>query len=221
MTKKLRLVIESLDRDGETQAFPDNPNIPPFNTASIPTKEGESLRKWIVKERAVNTIEIGLAYGFSALYACEGLLLNKKRDSKHTIIDAWQTQKNKYDRIGLKTLDRAGLNKMIKFYNEKSQITLPRLLKEKKQFDFAFVDGCHLCDYVFLDLFYLGQLAKPSGIIFIDDYNLPGIKKAAAFFIKNLNWKIEEIGSYKKHKWLIVRTAKKKDQRKYMYFVDF
>jgi len=219
--KKVNSVIKSLDRDGETQVFPDNPNIPQFRTASIPTKEAEALSKWVVREKAVNTIEIGLAYGFSTLYICQGLLLNKKRNSKHAVIDAWQTQKNKFARIGLNTLAKAGLKKKIEFYNEKSQIALPRLLNEKRQFDFAFVDGCHLCDYVFVDLFYLGQLVKKGGIIFIDDYNLPGIKKAANFYIKNLDWKIEKICSYKKHKWLIARTPKKENKRKFMYFVNF
>lgn len=219
--KQVRRVIKSLDRDGETQVFPKNANIPPFHTASIPTTEGESLSKWVTKEKAVKTIEVGLAYGFSALYICEGLLLNKKKNSKHTIIDAWQTQKNKYANIGLHTLTRAGLKKTIEFYGERSQIVLPRLLNENKKFDFGFIDGCHLFDYVFLDLFYLGQIVKKGGVIFIDDYDTVAIKKAATFFINNLDWKIEERGSFGHRKWLVMRTLKKEDKRHFRYFVDF
>ena len=219
--KKVRSIIDSLDRDGNKKVFHDNSNIPPFRTASIPTKEGEALKKWVIKEKATKTIEVGLAYGFSALYICEGLLLNKKKNPKHTIIDAWQTQKDKYTNIGLDVLKKAGLSKTIEFYGEKSQIALPRFLDEEKKFDFGFIDGCHLFDYVFLDLFYLGSLIKNDGIIFIDDYDNPAIRKAATFFVKNLNWKIEEEGFVDSRQWLVMRTPKKELTRHYTYFVDF
>jgi len=219
--KKVRSVIDSLDRDGDKKVFPDNPNVPPFRTASITTAEGESLKKWTAKEKTVNTIEVGLAFGLSALHICEGLLLNKGANPKHTVIDAWQTQKDKYANFGLDILSKAGLDKIIEFHGEKSQIILPRFLDKNRQFDFAFVDGCHLFDCVFTDLFYLGQLVKKNGIIFIDDYDKPAIRKATTFFIKNLNWKIEEIDSDKDHKWLVMRTSGKEDTRHFMYFVDF
>ena len=220
-TKRVRSVIEGLDRDGDKKVFPDNPNMPPFRTTSIPTAEGESLREWVVKERAVTAIEVGLAFGFSALYICEGLLQNNEAKAKHTIIDAFQTQKDKYDSYGLNILAKAGLEKNIEFHGEKSYFVLPRLLREDRKFDFGFIDGCHLFDYVFLDLFYLGQLIKMGGIIFMDDYNRVTIRKAASFFIKNLDWKIEEKGSYKKREWLVLRTSEKQDTRDWKYFIDF
>ena len=219
--KKVRSIIEGLDRDGDKKVFPNNPNASPFRTISIPTAEGESLRGWVVKEKAVSSIEIGLAFGFSALYICEGLLMNRETRVKHTIIDAFQTQKDKYNNIGLNTLAKAGLEKVIEFYGEKSHFILPRLLREGREFDFGFIDGCHLFDYVFLDLFYLGQLIKMGGIIFVDDYDNVAIKKAASFFVKNLDWKIEEKGSYGEREWLVMRTSEKQDARHFMYFIDF
>jgi predicted O-methyltransferase YrrM len=219
--KKVRSVIEGLDRDGDKKVFPDNPNVPLFRTASIYTKEGEFLREWVVREKAVNTIEIGLAFGFSALYIGEGLLLNKKTNIKHTIIDAFQIQKDKYNNFGLNILAKAGLDKIIEFHGEKSHFVLPKLLKEDRKFDFGFIDGCHLFDYVFLDLFYLSKLIKMGGIIFMDDYDNVAIRKAVSFFIKNFDWKIEETGSYKKREWLVVRTSEKQDARHFEYFIDF
>ena len=219
--KKVRSLIEGLDRDGDKKVFPDNPNVPPFRTTSIPTAEGESLREWVVKEKAVNSIEIGLAFGFSALHICEGLLMNKEARVKHTIIDAFQTEKDKYDNFGLNILAKAGLDKIIEFHGEKSHFVLPRLLREDRKFDFGFIDGCHLFDYVFLDLFYLGQLIKMGGIIFLDDYQYVAIRKATSFFVKNLDWKIEEKGSYKEREWLVMRTSEKQDTRHFTYFTDF
>ena len=113
------------------------------------------------------------------------------------------------------------LEKIIEFHGEKSHFVLPCLLREDRIFDFGFIDGCHLFDYFFLDLFYLGQLIKIGGIIFMDDYDRVTIRKAASFFVKNLDWKIEEKGSYKKREWLVLRTSKKQDTRDWKYFIDF
>ena len=219
--RKVRSVIEELDRDGDKKVFPDNPNVPLFRTASIPSAEGVSLREWVIKEKVVNSIEIGLAFGFSALHICEGLLQNNEENAKHTIIDAFQTQKDKYDNVGLNTLARAGLDGIIEFHGEKSHFVLPRLLREGRKFDFGYIDGCHLFDYVFLDLFYLGQLIKPGGIIYIDDLQYPAFRKATSFFVQNLDWKIEEKGSYKENEWLVMRTSDKQDTRHFLYFIDF
>ena len=219
--KRIRSVIEGLDRDGNKAVLPGNLNGPRFRYVSIPTAEAEALREWVVKERAVTAIEIGLAFGFSALHICEGLLHNSAEKVKHTIIDAFQTQKDKYNNVGLNILAKAGLEKIIEFHGEKSQIALPRLLREDRKFDFGFIDGCHLFDYVFLDLFYLGQLVKSGGIIFMDDYDNVAIKKAASFFVKNLDWKIEETGRYQERKWLVLRTSEKQDTRDFTYFIDF
>src|SRR6266508_1315832 len=41
---------------------------------SIPRMEGDALRRWVEREDAVHTIEVGLAYGVSALFICAGLL---------------------------------------------------------------------------------------------------------------------------------------------------
>ena len=219
--KRVRSVIEELDRDGDKEVFPDDPNVSQFRRVSIRSAEGASLREWVIKEKVVNSIEIGLAFGFSALHICEGLLQNNEENAKHTIIDAFQTQKDKYDNVGLNILARAGLDRIIEFHGEKSQLVLPHFLREGRKFDFGYIDGCHLFDYVFLDLFYLGQLIKMKGIIYIDDLQYPAFRKATSFFLKNLDWKIEEKGSDKEREWLVMRTSQKQDKRHFKYFIDF
>ena len=219
--KRVRSVIESLDRDGDRSVFPENPYFPTFRSASIPTAEGVSLREWVVGEGAKTAVEIGLAYGFSALYIGEGLLGNAGEKAKHTIIDAFQTQTDRYNNVGLNTLARAGLSKIIEFQGDKSHIALPSLLRNGRTFDFGFIDGCHLFDYVFLDLFYLGLLIKSAGIVFLDDNELPAVRKAASFYVANLGWRIEEKGSHKEREWLVLRTPAKQDVRHFTYFVDF
>jgi len=187
--QQVRVVIESLDRAGSRPINAGDAQAD-FRTVTITTEEGEAIRKWVINENATHTIEIGLAFGFSALYICEGLLLNGNPDPRHVTLDPWQS--SGYANRGLEILTEAGVKSLVEFHSEKSQLALPQFLKEGRQFDFAFVDGNHRFDAVFLDLYYLGHLAQKGGIIILDDYNLPGIKRAASFFINNLDWQIEE-----------------------------
>ena len=97
---------------------------------------------------------------------------------------------------------------LAEFHPEESQIVLPRLLAQGRQFDMAIVDGNHRFDAVFVDLYYLGRLLRAGGIVFLDDYQLPGVARAASFFTANLGWGVEETGSADhRHQWAVLRTG--------------
>ena len=146
--------------------------------------------------------------------------MNGNPDPRHVTLDPWQTPA--YANRGLERLEEAGVRSLVEFHAEKSQLALPQFLKAGRQFDLAFVDGNHRFDAVFVDLYYLGQLVRKGGIIVLDDYNLPGIKRAASFFINNLDWKIEEMSPPDdEHQWVVLRTAEQEDARDFRYFVEF
>src|SRR6266487_2857675 len=217
--QQVRAAIESLDRERSTPINTGNAK-PDFRTVTITSAEGEALRRWARSENASHTIEIGLAFGFSALYICEGLLLNGNPDPRHVTLDPWQS--SAYANRGLEILEEAGVNLLVEFHGEKSQLALPQFLKEGRQFDLAFVDGNHRFDPVFVDLYYLGHLVRKGGIIILDDYNLPGIKRAASFFVNNLGWRIEETSPPDdKHCWVVLRTSENEDTRDFRYFIEF
>ncbi len=168
----------------------------------------------------MHTIEIGLAFGFSALHICEGLLLNGNPDPRHVTLDPWQA--SAYANRGLEILEEAGVKSLVEFHEEKSQLALPQFVKEGRQFDLAFVDGNHRFDAVFVDLYYLGHLVRKSGVIILDDYNLPGIKRAVSFFVNNLAWQIEETSPQDdEHQWVVLRTSVEEDTRDFRYFAEF
>ena len=96
------------------------------------------------------------------------------------------------------------------------------MLAEGRQFDFAFVDGNHKFDGVFVDLMYLGQLVRRGGVIFLDDYQLKSVTKAVSFCVNNLGWTIEETGPESSlHQWVVMRTPVNPLQRMYDHYVDF
>jgi len=185
---------------------------------SVSRAEGEALRGWIVREGARRTIEVGLGYGISALYACDGLLANG--GGSHVAIDP--NQATRFADCGLQLLDEAGVRDLLEHHAEDSQTALPRLLAEGRRFDLAFVDGNHRFEYVFVDLAYLGRMLRPEGIVFVDDYQLPAVARAAAFFVRNLGWTLEEVSPPDEHhQWAVLRTSGRPDERPYDHYVDF
>lgn len=194
---------------------------------SIGPGEGEALRRWVLDERAKRTLEVGLGYGVAALYICEGLLENG-RDARHLAIDPYQftgvnRERTRFDGAGIRALTDAGLIDVVDFYEEESQIVLPRLLESGIRFDLAFLDGDHRFEGVFLDLIYSGRLLKEGGILFVDDVQLPGIRRAVNFCVTNLGWTVEEEDAEsEEHVWMVLRTGSAQVfRRPFTEFVEF
>jgi predicted O-methyltransferase YrrM len=185
---------------------------------AIGPAEGAALSRWVQDERASDTIEIGLGYGISTLFICDGLLA--QGGGHHLALDPNQTIR--FSNCGLQVLEDAGVMDLVEHIAEPSEIALPRLLEEGKRFDLAFVDGNHRFDGVFLDLVCLGRLLDPGKVIVVDDYQLPSVKKATSFFVANLDWTIEAVSTDEPlHHWAAIRTAVTPDERPYDHFVAF
>ncbi len=194
---------------------------------AIGLKEGLALRDWIRNEKARATFETGLGFAIASLFICEGLLENGS-DVRHLACDPYQftslpTHKTTYGGVGLEILEDAGVRPLVEFYAEESQIVLPRLVAGGRCFDLAFLDGNHRFEGVFLDLIYAGRLLNEGGIVFVDDTQLPGVRRAVDFCIANLGWVIEE-GDKEgdEHEWLVMRTgARDLLRRPFSQFTEF
>ncbi|MCZ6785385.1 MAG: class I SAM-dependent methyltransferase [Proteobacteria bacterium] len=216
---RVRGVINRLIEKGSMIADADGSKHD-VRTVSISPREGEALSEWVVRENASRTIEIGLAYGFSALYLCDGLIRSGDPAARHVVLDPFQA--GRFANCGLQVLEEAGVSSLFEYHDQMSQLALPAFLEEGRRFDLAFVDGNHRFDAVFLDLFYLGRLLPRGGVVLVDDYNLPGIRRAVSFFLTNLDWRIEEKSELDdEHHWVALRTAIADDNRHFRYFVEF
>jgi predicted O-methyltransferase YrrM len=212
-----RHMIDRLIRDGTTVAADGTTHT--LSPVAISADEGEALKRWVVREKATSTIEVGLGYAISGLYILEGLISNGG-DVRHVAMDP--NQGTRFGNCGLLAIEEAGATRLLEFHADESQVVLPRLLGEGRTFDLAFVDGNHRFDGVFVDLAYLGRLVKRGGIIFVDDYQLPGIARAVSFFVKNLGWVVEEVSDEEDlHHWVVLRTATAPDTRPFTHFVEF
>jgi predicted O-methyltransferase YrrM len=153
------------------------PVVPP----GITLRRGEYLFNLVRERRPAVTLETGLAYGISALFIAEALRQNGA--GRHVAIDPFE--QSRFDGLGLRHLEEAGLARYVTFYEEPSELCLPRLVQERLQVDFAFVDGHHLFDYVVTECLFLGRLLRKDGLLVLDDTNMPGIARACDFFSKN------------------------------------
>lgn len=162
-----------------------------FRRVSVPTSDGDVLRDLIVADKAQVVIEVGLAYGSSALAIGEALVSGGTDGKHHLIIDAYQDQ---FGNVGWQAVVTAGLAEICSLVSERSQLALPRLLAEGFEADAAFVDGSHIFHNVFIDLFFLRELVRPGGLIILDDCRWPSVATAVRYFEVNARWQAEPVG---------------------------
>jgi predicted O-methyltransferase YrrM len=161
-----------------------------FERVSIPVSDGDVLRDLLLVEKPGTVIEIGLAYGSSALAIAEALVAAGSDEARHVILDAYQKH---FHGSGWAAIAGAGLAGLCSLLEERSQIALPRLLGDGFVADAAFVDGSHIFHNVFVDLFYLRELVRPGGLVILDDCNFPSVATAVRYFEVNTGWEPEPI----------------------------
>ena len=157
-----------------------------FERVALPNDDGDALRDLLLAEGAQIVIEVGLAYGSSALAIAEALAESDGTRKRHVIIDAFQAD---FFETGWNALTDAGVADTCSLVRERSQLALARLVDQGFIADAAFVDGSHMFHNVFVDLYYLGELVRPSGLVILDDWQWPSVATAVRYFETNLGWR--------------------------------
>jgi hypothetical protein len=88
-------------------------------------------------------------------------------------------------------LREAGAADLIEFYEEQSALCLPRLIQQKRRFDFVFIDGDHRYDGVFVDLVLVDKLLTPGGVVVLDDTEKDPVNLACRFAETNWGYRLE------------------------------
>lgn len=161
-----------------------------FAVVGLPHADCDVLRDLLLAERARVVIEIGLAYGGSALAIAEALVAQGHPDARHLVVDAFQ---HVFHDAGWEAIESAGLAGLTTLTRERSQLALPRLAARGFAADAAFVDGSHIFHNVFVDLAFLREIVRPGGLIVLDDCQHPSVATAARYFVLNTGWTPEPI----------------------------
>ena len=179
--RRIREARRRLAADGPPRVRADGD----FERVSVPGSDSDVLRDLLLAEKPSAVIEIGLAYGSSALAIAEALVAGGSDDARHVIVDAYQEH---FHGSGWAAITGAGLAGICCLMEERSQIALPRLLGDGFVADAAFVDGSHIFHNVFVDLFYLRELVRPGGLVILDDCSYPSVATAVGYFEVNTGW---------------------------------
>jgi len=162
-----------------------------FERVSLPWQECNALRDALMVEKASVVIEVGLAYGSSALAIAEAILSTNAESAYHVVIDPFQ--ESEYLNVGWEALCAAGLDTHARLMLEASSSALPKLLADGFTADAAFVDGSHRFHEVFVDLYFLRKLVRPAGLVILDDVGWPSVATAARYYELNLGWRRLEL----------------------------
>jgi predicted O-methyltransferase YrrM len=199
---------------GELQLGVDGARHEIDSTTRISPAHGMWLYHLCCQSRPSATLEIGLAYGFSAVYF---LAANSRQESaKHTAIDPYQLQY--WHGVGVQRASVVGRSEWFRFINEPSDLALTRFMRDQESFDVIFIDGNHRFDDVLVDFSLSAQICRLRGHIVLDDVWMPSIKKVVAFIRKNRN-DFDEVPTPVGNIAVFRRNGI--DGRKWDHFVDF
>lgn len=186
---RVRAVRAELNASGPKRSRPFEGD---FECVALPANDGDNLRDLLVADGARVVVEIGLAYGSSALAIGEALCLTRETDVSHIVIDPFQA--TAFDDVGWDALKAAGLLSQTTLIVETSSSALARLVGDGFTADAAFVDGSHRFHEVFVDLYFLRKLVRPGGLIILDDVSWPSVATALRYYDLNLKWHPVRIG---------------------------
>lgn len=141
------------------------------------------IRKLVLASRPQNTLEVGLAYGASALAFLASLRDVNEAEFRHVAIDPFQSKD--WRGTALHAIAEEGFSEHFEHYEEESCTALARLYREKARFDIIYVDGSHLFEDVFLDFYFAARLLNIGGVILFDDCTDKHVKKVVRFIDAN------------------------------------
>jgi predicted O-methyltransferase YrrM len=187
--------------DTHTVRAPNGEILP--HAAGISEPEGELLAQEIRKLRPRVSLEVGLAYGTSALFICDALA--EVGALKHYIIDP--NQSTEWRSIGIENLRRAGHGKLVELREEMSHVVLPELLHDGLRLDFVFHDGWHVFDQTLSDFVYIDKMLRVGGLLAFDDTTWPSMRKVLRYIVTNRNYSVVDCaGSPVSRKDQLLRT---------------
>lgn len=159
-----------------------------FERVTLPERDCDLLRDFLVAEKVETIVEIGLAYGSSALAIGEALVSADQSRPLHVIVDPFQ--ETVWENVGWKLIESSGLDQFARLILQPSSQALPQLVEQGFVVDAAFVDGSHRFHEVFVDLYFLRKIVRPGGIVVLDDHWWPSVRTAMRYFETNMGWRV-------------------------------
>jgi predicted O-methyltransferase YrrM len=159
----------------------------PLDPHALAQVDAREIRDLAVSEGVGTTLEVGLGLGLGTLSLCEALLEVGRPGARHVVVEGFPTD---FGSAGARTVRAAGVEEMVEYVHQESQLALPGFAADGRSFDLALIDGDHRFEGVFLDLCFADRIVRPRGLVFVDDLWLPAIRLAVSYVERNLGWEL-------------------------------
>jgi predicted O-methyltransferase YrrM len=137
---------------------------------TCPPWEGDLIAESLRDIGALSCLEIGFHTGSSALYMLHEVA---PRGGRVTSIEP-----NLAGTTGRGLIAASGFAAAHDIIEGPSQAVLPELWRQKRSFDFVFVDGWKSFDAMAVDIYFIARLLRVGGMAIFDDYQMPSVRKA-------------------------------------------
>jgi predicted O-methyltransferase YrrM len=182
-------VLSEILKTGDTKTAGGSDTVKAHSSVSL--SEGQFLQEIVSQLDPTVSLEVGLAYGISALFICDAL--NIRDGTQHIAIDPNQHRRvcgDCWEGIGLANLRRAGYGNIVRLIEAPSYSALAELERSGQRVDFAFIDGWHTFDFALVDLFFIDRMLNVGGVVAFDDADWPAIRKVCRFVRTNLTYSV-------------------------------
>ena len=149
--------------------------------------ELQILADLVRSARPRDVLEVGMANGSSSL-----AILAVLRDlGQGTLVSIDPFQLNPtiavdgmmrgFGGVGVRNVEQRGFADLHTLIPEADYVALPRLVQDRRQFDFILIDGYHSFDYALLDFFYADLLLRPGGMVAFHDSSCLAVFRVCEF----------------------------------------
>jgi len=166
--------------NGDAQLGSDGDRHSLDTMTAISRDEGMWLYNLCREVKPKTSLEIGLAYGYSAVYFLASIRENDV--GHHTAVDPFQSH---WHGIGCSQPRNLGMSEAFRLIEEMSVSALVHFADREEMFDVIFIDGNHRFDDALVDFTLSANLCRMGGYIILDDMWMPSIRKAVAFIRSN------------------------------------
>lgn len=159
-------------------------------SSTVSKSEAEVLIQAIRDVNAKTTLEVGVAFGASAIAICSAKANSKNPENLHYGVDP--NQKTFYAEAAIVGLEKEGLADRFVLLEGPSHIMLPKLIEQSVSLDFAFIDGWHTFDYTLIDFFLVDKMLKQGGLVGFHDMQSISKQRVLSFILTHRKYKIEK-----------------------------
>lgn len=186
--------------------------------AHVDFSTGILLQHLASRSNVHRSLEVGLACGVSTLHICQAFHEEGTVEDVHTAIDPFQH--SQWHSIGIRNVESAGYSRYLLHIEEPSEVALPKLLAQESTYQLVFIDGNHMFDHAFIDIFYSVRMLDVGGFLILDDADMPAISKLVNFVQKN--WvHLRIVEEYTFDRTVTFRKDHNADSRLWFSHIDF